>query len=145
MFINIGIAFVSVIGGLFITALIGHGVLNRGTIGTALVQLLGMSIIAYVLFQLGIVGILGLSLVVASPIIVRIISLLLMLWVSKRALSGDMGQESMWAAELVKESDEKFSEATKNLPSYELREIGIIAESKEELRDMTIERYKQYK
>lgn len=62
----------------------------------------------------------------------------------KKAMSGDYGQETQWAAELVDEGDELFTLAVAEMnqvdPS-ELRDVGIIAESKEELRELTVERF----
>jgi hypothetical protein len=58
-----------------------------------------------------------------------------------RALNGDFGDEAQWASELIiEENDEAFILATQALPKDEVREVGIIAESKEELRELTLER-----
>lgn len=57
----------------------------------------------------------------------------------KKALNGDYGEEVRWATELVEE-DMMFRVAVNHLPSIQIKELGIIAESKEELREITIER-----
>lgn len=58
----------------------------------------------------------------------------------KKTLSGDYGPEAQWAAEIADSGDEEFRFAVRVLSNREMREIGIIAESKEELRELTIER-----
>lgn len=59
------------------------------------------------------------------------------------ALNGDYGDETQWATELIDEGDEYFTLAVQNLPQTEMMELGIIAESKEELRTKTIERFEE--
>ena len=59
----------------------------------------------------------------------------------RKTLSGDYGEEAQWAAEIANSGDREFQFAVQALPQRELREIGIIAESKEELRELTIERF----
>lgn len=58
----------------------------------------------------------------------------------KKTLSGEYGPEAQWAAEIADSGDEEFKFAVSVLSNREMREIGIIAESKEELRELTIER-----
>lgn len=58
----------------------------------------------------------------------------------RRTLSGKYGPEAQWAAEIANSGDEEFQFAVRVLSKREMREIGIIAESKEELRELTIER-----
>lgn len=59
----------------------------------------------------------------------------------EKALNGDYGNETMWASELVEEGDQLFIMAVNTLPQSEMTEVGIIAESKQELRDLTVERF----
>lgn len=145
MVINIGIALVASIATLFGTALLAKVVFNRGAVGVAVLQIIGMATLAYGLLSVGVVGIIGAGIIAAFPITTRLFAYLFVAWIKARAMSGKMGDETMWAAELVEEQDTEFIRATAALPSYELKEVGIIAESKEELRDLTIERYEQYK
>lgn len=58
----------------------------------------------------------------------------------KKALDGDYGDEARWTTELIDEEDEMFIRATPWLSSNDRREVSIIAESKEELRELVIER-----
>lgn len=58
----------------------------------------------------------------------------------RKALGGDYGEVTQWAAEIAEEGDREFVMALNELPDEQKREIGIIAESKEELRELVIER-----
>lgn len=60
-----------------------------------------------------------------------------------RALGGHYGDEVQWAAEIAESGDQQFAIAVNELPERELMEIGIIAESKQELRDLTVERFEE--
>lgn len=64
-------------------------------------------------------------------------------WQGKKVLNGDYGEQARWAAELVEEEDDEFVEASAQLSQIELREIGIMSDSKEELRENTIERVEE--
>lgn len=59
------------------------------------------------------------------------------------ALDGEYGDETKWAAELSEEGDTLFEIAATELPQEDLMEVGIVAESKEELREMTVERLEE--
>lgn len=78
--------------------------------------------------------------IVVNPFVFNIGSVVYKSIQRKRALDGLYGEETQWAAELVEEGDQAFIIAVNSLPKVEMTEIGIIAESKEELRELTIER-----
>lgn len=61
----------------------------------------------------------------------------------QQALDGELGIENQWAAELDQEGDQLFIIAANSLPDMELKEAGIVAESKQELREETVERFEQ--
>lgn len=61
----------------------------------------------------------------------------------RKALNGDYGEETRWASELVDEGDQLFTIAVTHMPNRELRDCGIIAESKEELREIVVERFEE--
>lgn len=61
----------------------------------------------------------------------------------EKALNGEYGNETMWASELIEEGDELFIVAVNTLPKTEMTEVGIIAESKEELRELAVERFEK--
>lgn len=58
-----------------------------------------------------------------------------------KALNGDYGEVTKWAAEMTKNGDMEFATAIQALPEKELMEIGIVADSKEELRKLVVERF----
>ncbi len=58
-----------------------------------------------------------------------------------KALDGDYGEVTQWAAEMTQDGDMAFATAIQALPENERMEIGIVAESKEELRELTMERF----
>lgn len=78
------------------------------------------------------------------PWIININSILYKNHQTEKALGGGYGEEVQWASELVDEGDALFTMAINDLPEREMKEVGIIAESKEELRDLTIERYDEH-
>lgn len=59
------------------------------------------------------------------------------------ALNGKYGNMTMWAAELIDDGDREFTIAATALSDKERMEIGVIADSKEELRELTIERLEE--
>lgn len=61
----------------------------------------------------------------------------------RNAMNGKYGDETRWATELIDEGDQHFTLAVQSLPQKEMMELGIIAESKEELRNKTIERFEE--
>lgn len=61
----------------------------------------------------------------------------------RKAMSGGYGEETKWASELIQEEDDEFILAVNALGQNEMMEIGIVAESKEELRELTIERFEE--
>lgn len=143
MLVNLGIALGASIVTLFGTALFARVIIGRGKYTVAIMQILGMGTLAYLLFTAGIVGFIGAGIIAAFPLVTRLIAVGFIAWMGRRALTGKLGEETQWAAELVEEGDKEFMQAAKALPSYELKEVGIIAESKTELRDLTIERYEE--
>jgi len=60
-----------------------------------------------------------------------------------KALNGEYGEVTKWATELTKEGDMAFATAIQSLPKEEKIEISIIVESKEELRELTMERFEE--
>lgn len=74
------------------------------------------------------------------PLALRVFAYLWFYYQGKKILDGDYGEQARWAAELVQSGDEEFIEASAKLPQIELREVGIMADDKEELRELTVER-----
>lgn len=78
---------------------------------------------------------------IVYPILINIVSLVDKRRQRENALDGEYGVETQWAAELVESGDTEFAIAVNDLPKMDLKEVGIIADSKEELRRLTIERH----
>jgi hypothetical protein len=78
--------------------------------------------------------------IATAPLIISGMSMLYFYWIGQRALAGKMGQEQQWIAELVNANDEKFMESMEALERMEVREVIVIADSKEELRQTIITR-----
>lgn len=114
-------------------------VVGGGGLATLLGQVVTVGIFAGVLLYAGFVG----STVAGGLItLVFAIRLFAFIWfwnLGRKYLNGDYGKRTMWAAELAKEGDEEFIEAASNLTEMEMREVGIISDSKEELREMVVE------
>lgn len=119
--------------------------LGVGGILRLVFQTVGVGLIAYLLFNAEFIGIALTIGMVITPIVISVFYTLFMIWVGRRALNGDLGKESQWASELIDERDAEFITATRALPEIELKEVAILSESKEELREMTVERYEELK
>lgn len=87
-----------------------------------------------------------LNLLVAAGIIAGLIGLLVVVRlvlsyrVGKKALNGELGEKNQWTAELIFDGDEQFTGALETLSSIDKQEVIIEAETKQELRELTIER-----
>jgi len=94
---------------------------------------------AYYLHTSEIIGLPLAATIVLLPLFTQVFAYLWFMYVGKKVLSGEYGEEAQWAGELVEEGDSQFIDAVKQLDQMEIREIGIMAESKEELRERTVE------
>lgn len=66
-------------------------------------------------------------------------------WRTQRALNGKYGEPTMWSMQLIEEDEDMdFCHAISALPQWEVMEVGIVAESKEELRERMIDRYEEH-
>lgn len=77
---------------------------------------------------------------VALYVTVKVVGRVRRIWRTKKALDGKYGKEAKWMMEYVRDGDQEFIEAAKSLDTMEQKEVSIIAESKEELRERTISR-----
>jgi hypothetical protein len=60
-----------------------------------------------------------------------------------RALDGEYSDAAQWTMELIQEDDE-LQRAFEELPDIEVKEVQIIAESKDELRELMIDRHEEH-
>lgn len=115
-----------------------HRVANVGFTLTSQTAVNG--VVAHLLIGASVIGTpVGVVLVLMPPAL-RIVAAVWFYYIGKKVLNGDFGVESQWAAELVESGDEKFLEASNELTEMELRESGIVAETREELRESVIEK-----
>jgi len=91
----------------------------------------------------GFVPLWGGVLIALAPLITFLLLIVYAYWLGQRALSGKMGEETQWIAELVKDDNKPFIEAMNHLNQSEMKEITIIADNKEELKELALERAKE--
>lgn len=131
------------IGALIISTTVAN-TLRLGWLLKGAVQFLAAGIVAAVLVTVGYISLIGGAIFILALLIVKLLSLLFLTYYVRKARDGSFGKETRWATELIKSGDTEFTTATTQLPAQELQEVSIVAESKEELRDLTIKRYEEY-
>lgn len=107
------------------------------------VQIVIVAVGAQVAFHLGLVSAIVAAGMIATPFLLNGLSYGLIVFQQRRARSGKYGEEVRWATELIDNEDEYFKYVISQMPRREMREIGIIAETKDELRELTIERFEE--
>lgn len=142
MLIELAVAFASIIPSVLVGGSIAQRVTESQAIVAVLTAAVGASLgfLAFDLLQLSPIVIVGTT--IASQTI-NVMALTVTLYRNRqrrKALDGQYGDITMWAAELVQNGDMEFAFAIDALPKSERMEIGVIAESKEELRRLTMER-----
>ena len=131
---------------------VGLSIVGMVVVGTVIKGMLGLrsviNFVAQTLVLYGVATLLGLSMLqtgimVAFPLVIHLTKITLFKIVEARASRGHYGEEAQWAYELMKSDDEQFIHAQHVLPNREVREVSIIADSKDEMRDLMIERYNE--
>lgn len=61
-------------------------------------------------------------------------------WLGRRALSGKLGDGQKWIAEFARDDDKEFLEAMEQIDRRDVKEIIVIADSKQELKELAQER-----
>jgi len=79
-------------------------------------------------------------LIALAPVFGALATVLYFYWLGRRALSGKMGEEQQWMAEFINENDEEFMHAMAQINRMEAKELFVLAEDKEELRELALER-----
>lgn len=79
-------------------------------------------------------------LIALAPVFVALATVLYFYWLGRRALAGKMGEEQQWMAEFINENDEEFMHAMAQVNRIEAKELFVLAEDKEELRELALER-----
>lgn len=130
---TVGAALVLFYGASAIVRLLGGGANT-----TLIVQTIVASVMAAGLYPATI----GLPLAVALvilPTALRVVATVWFMHINKKVLRGDFGEESKWAAEIVQNGDEEFVQASNELSQMQLKEAGIVADSREALRERVVE------
>lgn len=107
------------------------------------IEMLLLSVTAFILAELSLLPIGAGALAVGVSAVIGGIGILNKKRQSKKARAGGYGDEVKWATELVDDGDQMFIIALNGVSQTEMKEIGIIAESKEQLRELTIERFEE--
>ena len=130
----------AVVGGAIVTlAIIAQLVSSIGMIGTAVLQTAAVMGGGGYLYTEGIIGLPLLVLLAFLPTIINVFHIIWFMWIGNNVLEGKYGEEAQWAGELVEEEDAQFIEAMTSLDQMTIREIGIMSDSKEELRERTVD------
>lgn len=130
----------AVIGGAIVTiAIIARFISSVGMIGTAVIQTAVLVGGGAYLFTEGIIGLPLLVVLAFLPTIINVLKIIWVIWIGNNVLEGKYGEEAQWAGELVEAEDKQFIDAMTSLDQMTIREIGIMSESKEELRERTVD------
>jgi len=130
----------AVVGGAIAAiAIIAQLVSSIGMIGTAVLQTAALMGGGGYLYTEGIIGLPLLVLLAFLPTIINVFHIIWFMWIGNNVLKGKYGEEAQWAGELVEEEDAQFIEAMTSLDQMTIREIGIMSDSKEELRERTVD------
>lgn len=82
-----------------------------------------------------------LLILIAPPVFIAALDIH-QLYQTKKVLSGGYGEVAKWAGEIIEEGEDRhFILAMNALPQEEIMEVSIIAESKEEMRELIKERF----
>ena len=130
----------AVVGGAIVTlAITAQLVSSVGIIGTAVLQTAALMGGGGYLYTEGIIGLPLLVLLALLPTILNVFQIIWFMWIGNNVLEGKYGEEAQWAGELVEDGDTQFIEAMTSLDQMTIREIGIMSDSKEELRERTVD------
>jgi hypothetical protein len=145
MLIEIAIVLASIIPSTVLGAKIAHQLSEDQRFIGVMQALVGVVIGVIAIKVIGLALWVGVATTIASQTI-NAIAALVKMWNRRqrnKALDGDYGQITQWAAELTRDGDMEFAMAIKALPKREKTDIAIIADSKEELRELTMERFEE--
>jgi hypothetical protein len=110
-----------------------------GGFATLIGQTAVNGVVSYAMLSVSFVGLPVVGVMVLMPLALRIFAYAWFYRQGKKLLNGDFGEQARWALELFEEGDDEFIEASARLSQIQLREIGIVADDKEELRELTVE------
>lgn len=77
--------------------------------------------------------------ITVMPLFIFLVEQFYYYWLGKRALAGTMGKEKQWIAQLIQEDDHEFKQAFRLVEPMRTKEIIIMADSKDELRELVVD------
>lgn len=131
---------------------LGTGIVVMVAVGTVVKGFLGLRSAINWLVQTAVLAALATAvgfttvqtaIVVALPAVIHLLVWVLTKFIEWKAKSGRYGEEAKWAYELFEAGDEQFIHAQAALPKHEVMEVQVIADSKDEFRDLMVERYNE--
>jgi hypothetical protein len=143
MVIEIVIVLASILPATIVGATIAHQLTEWPPFVAVMQAIVGAVIGLAVVEFIGLAPWLVVATIIASQTI-NVIGASIKMWnrrQRKKALNGDYGDVTMWAVEIAQDGDPEFVMAIQALPDSEKMELGIIANDKEELRELVIERF----
>jgi len=143
MLIETGVVLISILPATVVGAIIAHRLTEWQPFVGVMQALVGAAIGLAAVEFIGLALWVAVATTIASQTI-NVIAASIKLWNRRqreKALNGDYGEVTQWAAEITRDGDMAFAQAIQALPDSEKTEIKIIADSKEELRELTMERF----
>lgn len=142
MLAEIGMAF-----GISLVAMIVVGTIVKGILGfrsavNYVAQQATLGAIAYLAFSAGF-ALPAVAILALFPLVVHAITQALVRYIAWKTARGGYGEEAKWAYELFKEGDREFVRAQTHLPQMDVREVVVIADDKQEFRDLMVERFEE--
>jgi len=132
---------------------IGVSLVGMVVVGTIVKQFLGLrsgiNWLAQTAVLAGAASVLALAtiptvIMVLFPTVIHLLKFGVLKVIEYRVVNGHYGDSIMWAYELIEhEEDREFMYAQAALPPMEIKELQVMADSKQELRDLTVERYEE--
>jgi hypothetical protein len=107
---------------------------------TFLAQTTAMILLSVTLLRYDVISILVGGVIISLPVVIRVFAFLWYMRIGRKVINGDYGEEARWAAELAKDGDEEFKEAFSQISEMEAKEIGIVVDDKDEMRQAVIDR-----
>lgn len=134
-----------VVGTLLLAALV-TGFVLRGVLGLpSIVNYAGQLVVIGVVANTIGAAFVPTALAVAVLTAMHIAKVVAMLFLSWKGMRGDYGEEVRWMLELIDEQDNEFLQAQRVLPDREIREVKILSDTKQELRENMIERADEHR
>jgi len=143
MLVELAIVLASIIPSVVIGATVANKITERNGVVGIMQALVGAAIGLALVEFIGLALWVAVATTIASQTINAIAAIVKVnnLRQRRKALDGEYGEITQWAAEITKDGDQEFAIAINQLSKADKMEIAVIAESKEELHELVIERF----